>query len=448
MQIIEKPIERVEKIWRSPRLTDSEYRLTRYVLRETVSDGELLHHTLTGELVLLSAEEAEALKKLPGKAENVLEPLVAEHFLVPADFDEGKALVQFRQLLRLTEPRPNITGYTILPTTYCNARCFYCFENDVVHTHMSMETADEVLTFIKQHHGDKPIAISWFGGEPLVGWKVIDYISEELKKSDISFNSDMISNGYLFDADMVRRAKDTWAMKSVQITLDGTREVYNRVKSYVSVNDDPYLRVLDNIDALLNAGIKVSVRLNMDKHNHEDLLQLLDDLAPRFSGRNGFGAYCAVLFEDCGCSPIPRNEEDSQALVEWRKLIDQALDEKHLCGKNDRLPHIMYYYCKADSDGSAIIMPDGTLCKCEQHVGVKALGNLKDGWTDMEEINSYRKPKFQEGCSSCVLEPTCYCIERCDTARKCTAYDYELKVEQGRYAMQRAYQNYVNQNKE
>ena len=47
----------------------------------------------------------------------------------------------------------NITGYTIFPTTDCNARCFYCFELDRSRIPMSVETARKVVRYIKDHCG-------------------------------------------------------------------------------------------------------------------------------------------------------------------------------------------------------------------------------------------------------------------------------------------------------
>jgi len=63
---------------------------------------------------------------------------------------------------------PNdITSYTILPTTGCNARCYYCFEHGSKVMTMTRETAGEVVRFITEHCGPKKtVAIMWFGGEP------------------------------------------------------------------------------------------------------------------------------------------------------------------------------------------------------------------------------------------------------------------------------------------
>lgn len=98
----------------------------------------------------------------------------------------------------------------------------------------------------------------------------IDQICSELREKGIPFSSTMISNGYLFDADMISRAKAEWKLTFVQITLDGTEETYNRVKAYVGVKDNPFRRVINNINELLRSDIDVSIRLNVDRYNADD----------------------------------------------------------------------------------------------------------------------------------------------------------------------------------
>ncbi len=61
----------------------------------------------------------------------------------------------------------------------------------------------------------------------------------------------------------------------MQITLDGTEQTYNRVKAYVHQGVDAFERVLQNIAMLTAAGIHVSIRLNVDKHNIREMAELV-----------------------------------------------------------------------------------------------------------------------------------------------------------------------------
>jgi sulfatase maturation enzyme AslB (radical SAM superfamily) len=231
-----------------------------YVVQQPVNDGVLLYNTLTCSLVLLTPDEAADI--------TAQQELIERWFLVPQEHDDQKFCRQVRQMAALLKPVAKaITGYTILTTTGCNARCFYCFEKGTKPVTMTAETADKVVRYIVKHRGDEKVQIRWFGGEPLVNAKVIDQICTELREQDVPFRSTMISNGYLFDADKVQRAKDLWQLQQVQITLDGMEQTYNRVKAYVHQGVNAFERVLQNIAMLTAAGIRVSIRLNVDKHN-------------------------------------------------------------------------------------------------------------------------------------------------------------------------------------
>lgn len=61
---------------------------------------------------------------------------------------------------------------------------------------------------------------------------------------------------YLFDGATVEQAVSHWKLKSVQITLDGTEEIYNRSKAFIYKDGkSPYQVVLANIQRLLDAGV-------------------------------------------------------------------------------------------------------------------------------------------------------------------------------------------------
>ena len=97
------------------------YRLMTYVVQQPVDDGVLLYNTLTCSLVLLTPDEAADI--------TAQQELIDRWFLVPQDYDDRKACREIRQLTALFMPTEEvITLYTILTTTGCNARCFYCFE--------------------------------------------------------------------------------------------------------------------------------------------------------------------------------------------------------------------------------------------------------------------------------------------------------------------------------
>ena len=189
----------IAQIWGYPQSDNQKYRLMKYVLQLRTEEGLLLHNVVTGQMVLLSKEEEELLSMIPGKISGEMDNLIWNHFLVHDDFDEYRSVNQLRRICRANSTGDAINHYIILPTTFCNAHCFYCYESDYPRVHMTEETANKLIDFIDEHRNGSRVTINWFGGEPLVGIQRIDQISQGLKDCGISFSSSMISNGYLFD---------------------------------------------------------------------------------------------------------------------------------------------------------------------------------------------------------------------------------------------------------
>ena len=197
--IIPTPLQYEQIVGRQKRVDGERYRLMTYVVQQPVTDGLLLYNTLTCSMVQLQPDEAADL--------TAQRELIDRWFLVPQGHDDRKLCRQVRQMAALLKPAAKaITYYTIFPTTGCNARCFYCFEKGTKPVTMTSETASKVVRYIVAHRGSETVHISWFGGEPLVNAKAIDQICTELSQQSMPFRSDMISNGYLFDAEMAQRA--------------------------------------------------------------------------------------------------------------------------------------------------------------------------------------------------------------------------------------------------
>ena len=112
-------------------------------------------------------------------------------FLVDDDFDELLALEKLR-IKGMDDPVQNVT---ILTTTECNARCYYCFEHGIRQYPMTREIADATVKYIKKNYPEKQLAINWFGGEPLLNFEIIKYITAQLKESGYEIISHITTNG-------------------------------------------------------------------------------------------------------------------------------------------------------------------------------------------------------------------------------------------------------------
>ena len=400
-----------------------------YVVQQPVTDGLLLYNTLTCSMVLLQPDEAADL--------TAQRELIDRWFLVPEDHDDRKLCRQVRQMVALLKPAAKtISTYIILPTTGCNARCFYCFEKGSKPVTMIAETADKVVRYIVAHRGSETVHIGWFGGEPLVNAKAIDQICTELSQQGVPFRSDMISNGYLFDAEMAQRAKDLWQLQGVQITLDGTVQTYNRVKDYVYRDVNAFERVLQNIGLLIAAGIHVKTRLNVGKHNIGEMAELVELLHQRFGADERLSVYSAGLLD----------EEHNAELFAQRMQLEQQITACGFARKLYDLPKdIRLNCCMADDDGSRVVIaPDGHLGKCHHYLDREFFGHI-----DSEERNEAILRKFKErradieACATCFYYPQCIRLVMCHTDTICTSVKQQEHLYNMREAMKYEYERYL-----
>ena len=415
---------------RQKRVEGHPVRLAVHIIQCPVEDGVLFYHTLTCCLLLLSAEEAGHVTELP--------ELIDNWFLVPSQHDDRKLCRQVRQAARMFQGTSGtVTDYTILPTTGCNARCFYCYEKGTAPVTMSPETADRLVRYILAHRGGEKVKIRWFGGEPLTNVPVIDRISSELERNGVPFSSTMFSNGYLFDAELAGRARDLWKLREVQITLDGTERTYNRVKRYVDGDADAFWRVLDNIGHLTASHIDVQVRLNVDKYNMEEMAQLVRLLHRRFGVNGHLSVYSRELYGR-------RSPEESAALYEQRMPLERLIDSCGYRVKRKLQNRIRLNCCMSDDDRGVLVAPSGHLGKCEHYIDRDFFGHIDSEDKDETVIRRFKELSPEtEACATCPIYPQCIKLKVCEK-HYCTP---ELQKELIRFtvdAMKDEYENYLN----
>ena len=451
MKVVVQGNQDIMPFLRKKYVETTKYKLSTYLIRENMEKGQtLLLNTITGEMVLLSRKEMESVENLLSEGKGTVDELIEHGFLVPTDCDEVKRVGQLRNiLLRRKEVEERITHYNILPTTDCNARCFYCYESGISREHMTEETADLLVEFIATHSRKTPVTISWFGGEPTIGKERIDQICRGLREREIPYSSKMISNAYLFDENLIKHAKEVWHLENIQVTLDGTEDVYNRIKAYVYKSGNPYQRILHNIQLLLDQGIKVNIRLNMGRHNQEDLRHLIDELAQRFKGNQRLIVYVRLIMIGDTCDIcLEHNAEDRKRLQEQYYKLKDILEENGWPQTERTLPVFQTFCCMADNPSSIQCAPNGILSKCEHYIFDHVVGNLRDGVTDMEEMKSWQEKQLFFGCEGCALYPSCNkLLKQCPSSKeRCWTEDKRRRMEQIHHKMLEVYNKWLMAN--
>ncbi len=328
-----------------------------------------------------------------------------------------------RKILRKLEDQkknPGITHYTIFPTTACNARCYYCFEQGVRKETMTEQTANEVVKFIQRNSQGQKVWIRWFGGEPTVAANRISQICKGLRQYNIEFSSKITTNGYLFDEKLVVEACMLWNLESVMISVDGTEERYNRVKAFVNVHESPYQRVLNNIGLLLSHGVRVNLRMNFDRQNYMEFRELLMEAKRRYHANALLDVYVHQInghYPNVDASKIVGDEEwFNSKILELNQLSRDA----GLLHKKVELPRLDFRWCIAARDDAVTILPQGELVSCpEQMERDQFKGDLIHGITNNNIIRSWKHFADYERCWDCVLFPECVKILNCAGKDRC-----------------------------
>ena len=378
------------------------YRPLTYVLTAKEGQKKVFYNMLTHEIITADLNELESpeLRKY----------LIENWYLVPEEHDDQQLVDECRAVLTLMDSWPKkIHVFHIFTTMDCNARCFYCFEKRIPGSEMTMETASVAVEYMQKQADGELIKIVWFGGEPLFNYPVIDFITESLRDKGLRFESDMISNGLLFDRAMVEKAKNLWNMKSVQITLDGTRQVYKSVKAYVTDIADPFERVLQNIKSLLRAAIKVRIRLNIGLYNYSDMRNLVDFLCEEFKGEDNLYVYTSPLLELYNYT-----DEQKTFILDLLDELDSKLNPLfQKKQKKEFSDKINNNCCMASGREAVTILPDGKIGVCESDSGT-FVGDIYTEEFDVKVREDFGMRFYREDkCRPCPMYPNCYIVKSC-----------------------------------
>lgn len=201
-------------------------------------------------------------------------------------------------------------GYLFMPTYDCNLRCPYCFQdhmrtnpsfNHLLRT-MSCDLVDRIFMAIPkideyyglQDNQQTPRNIGFFGGEPLLvkSRPIVEYIIDKaLAIGDTTFWA--ITNGT--DLHAYKNLLCPEKINFLQITLDGPPQEHDKRRIYTDGHGS-FEQIARNITMALDFGIKVSVRMNIDRNNIEQLPTLADEIIKRgWNSYSTFNSYTAPI---------------------------------------------------------------------------------------------------------------------------------------------------------
>ncbi|MBQ7455389.1 MAG: radical SAM protein [Clostridia bacterium] len=333
--------------------------------------------------------------------------LIAALCLVPEGKDECAYYNAISALVRAYSRKKAIRGYTILPTTACNARCVYCFEEGMKPVTMTPEVVEQTIRFIADASKGNDVSLNWFGGEPLMRPEIIDRICEGLREAGVAYSSGMITNGSLVTPGIVEKMAGAWKMRSLQVSMDGAEEDYIARKNYPAYHDN-YHRVIRAVRLMAEAGLRVTIRCNVDEDNWERIPAFLQDLSAAIPQKEKVRVYVSPLYQ------IRAGEED---LALWEKIRDGV---KLIGSAGFRAGAAMSVegvfrvaHCMADG-GGVTIDADGSLYPCDHCMADTRMGDVFHGITDEAARQAFcRVDVTREKCRKCPFLPDCTSFSAC-----------------------------------
>jgi uncharacterized protein len=153
------------------------------------------------------------------------------------------------------DPPQNLKSLCLLISQSCNFKCDYCFVNEGKYNEkeslMEKDIAFKAVDFLIENSKTKHVEIDFFGGEPLLNWKVvketIDYGYEKAKEYEKKLRFSLTTNGYLLDDEKINFLIENNV--SLIISLDGPKEV-NDSHRKLKNGDGTYDLIFDNIKKL------------------------------------------------------------------------------------------------------------------------------------------------------------------------------------------------------
>lgn len=314
-----------------------------------------------------------------------------------------------------------ISQLIIEVTNACNFKCRYCHQSEKAITECKMINEDiayKSIDYLFEHSKDaNEIAITFYGGEPLLNFGIIEKI---VNYSNLKFESKPILYNMTSNASLIREEMISFFVENkfpLLISLDGDKIIQNRHRKYLSDGkgtfDDVWNNILKIRDNYPNY-FDIYVSFNAVVMPNEDSEKVIDFFARNDIRKNKVTLTKADLTGIDYFSEIHianKKVYSKDYLEEYKDILDCFM-------KKNRLPSKWHHSGPCVPGARRLFVNvDGDFYPCEKVDGAKGclLGNLHSG-IDLEKavelLNIGRLTN--EDCKKCWAMRFCsMCVKQC-----------------------------------
>ena len=306
----------------------------------------------------------------------------------------------------------------------CNMICDYCFAQTGGYSGhrclMTADTAKKALKLLIEGSGSrKNIEVDFFGGEPLLNFKVIketvEYGRELEKEYGKKINYTITTNGTILNDEIKEFINSE--MDNIVISVDGRPQIHDRVRK-TAVKNGTHQKVLENAKNILKDRTKDKshyIRGTFTRYN----LDFSKDV--EYLNEQGFSVISIEPVTGKG-RELDIKDDDVERIKEEYDTLTDIIEEKRKEGKELEFYHFnakiyggpciykRIAACGAGCDYIAVAA-DGKIYPCHQFVGEPDFevgdvtnGIIRDDIRDaFADCNIFSK----EGCQRCFAKYFC-----------------------------------------
>ncbi len=357
--------------------------LTRYMLTHHLNDSSsVLVNTLSGAVDVIDNRYLPLLADPAALTPDceIWQPLHDRGYIFPSRAAEEQEVRRlFNEYTRTARPM----SFVICPTYSCNLRCKYCFEGSLPQEHPRVLEAEEIDAIFaaidRLRTADSHIQL--FGGEPLLPTthEAVKRILELSRARGLTVST--ITNG-VHVADYIPLLTSFRAqIDDFQITVDGLAAIHDKRRPRAG-GQGSFQAIIEGIELLLANEMKVRMRVNVDRNNLGNLVELAEFIqAKGWDQLPHFGAILSPVDDHSG-RDMPERLAEHETAIEWFKLkkshpeldlfrVDLFRNLEYLMTTigSDDFSFPRFQYCESNNLSCYTFGTDGKIYLCAEAVG-------------------------------------------------------------------------------